>query len=102
MSVIRVEWAKTYARAARFKEEVLLVQEEMRRVLEHHIWKGGWWRSQGEGRDEVEGVLKTGERCYAKKQAELWEKLAAKCVKLWKPFLAQHDLAVDSWPEIWR
>jgi hypothetical protein len=44
---MRVEWAKARARVMRWKEELLLVQEEMRRVLEYHKWKAAWWRTQG-------------------------------------------------------
>ncbi|KAJ7302318.1 hypothetical protein DFH08DRAFT_978038 [Mycena albidolilacea] len=40
---LRIEWAKTRARAWRWTEEVDLVEEEMRRVLEFQRWKAEWW-----------------------------------------------------------
>jgi len=43
---MRVEWAKTKARADRWHEEVLLVSEEMCRVLYFFQWKAEWWASQ--------------------------------------------------------
>lgn len=101
-SAIRVEWAKAHARVARFDEEVLLVQEEMRRVLEHHLWKGRWWRSQIGNRVEVNDAYRLGLQCYAEKQAKLWEKLATKCVRLWRPFLENKGMSIDAWPEICR
>jgi hypothetical protein len=40
---MRVEWAKTHARANRQKEEVLLLTEEMRHVVAYLDWKASWW-----------------------------------------------------------
>ena len=36
---MQVEWAKACACMNRWKEELLLVQEEMRRVISYHEWK---------------------------------------------------------------
>ncbi|KAJ7699783.1 hypothetical protein B0H14DRAFT_3100193 [Mycena olivaceomarginata] len=45
---LRIEWAKTRARAWRWTEEVDLVEEEMRRVLAFLNWKANHWtRSHG-------------------------------------------------------
>jgi hypothetical protein len=41
--ILRAEWSKSRARAARAREEVLLLREEMRRVLEFLGWKARWW-----------------------------------------------------------
>ncbi|EMD36395.1 hypothetical protein CERSUDRAFT_18702, partial [Gelatoporia subvermispora B] len=41
--VMRIEWCKARARAARFKEECELLEEEMRRVLQFHRWQGDRW-----------------------------------------------------------
>ena len=38
-----VEWAKARARVMRWKEELLLIQEEMRRVIAYHKWIADWW-----------------------------------------------------------
>ncbi|KAF8224566.1 hypothetical protein L208DRAFT_1310555 [Tricholoma matsutake] len=43
---IRVKWAKARARAEQWQEEVILLEEEMRRVLEFCQWKARWWEYQ--------------------------------------------------------
>ncbi|KII90795.1 hypothetical protein PLICRDRAFT_67573, partial [Plicaturopsis crispa FD-325 SS-3] len=40
---LRVEWAKSKARADRWEEEVHLLLEKMRRVLAFGSWQGEWW-----------------------------------------------------------
>ncbi|KAF8139538.1 hypothetical protein K438DRAFT_1995909 [Mycena galopus ATCC 62051] len=40
---IRVEWTKARGRAECWREELLLLEEEMRRVLEFCSWKALWW-----------------------------------------------------------
>ncbi|KAJ7601666.1 hypothetical protein DFH06DRAFT_939375, partial [Mycena polygramma] len=43
---IQVEWMRARARAERWREEVILVEEEMRRVLEFCRWKAQWWKDR--------------------------------------------------------
>ena len=43
---MRVEWGKARARAHRWTEETVLLQEEMRRVVAFFEWKARWWRCQ--------------------------------------------------------
>jgi len=38
---MRCEWVKSKARADRWNEEVLLIKEEMQRVLVYFEWKTG-------------------------------------------------------------
>lgn len=40
---LQVEWAKAQARKQRWEEEVLLIHEEMRRVVMFYEWKAHWW-----------------------------------------------------------
>jgi hypothetical protein len=47
-NILRVEWVKSCARAARACEEVLLLREEMRRVLEYLQWELRWWVTQAD------------------------------------------------------
>ncbi|THU93272.1 hypothetical protein K435DRAFT_670510, partial [Dendrothele bispora CBS 962.96] len=105
---IRVEWCKSFARAKRWSEEVVLVKEEMRRVLvtlEHKAseWdkrqefvgplaqgRSGWdetWRfassydgslAHGTDRCHAEGV-----KAYANSQASLYRQLEAKFRRMW-------------------
>ncbi|KAK6996428.1 CxC2 domain-containing protein [Favolaschia claudopus] len=74
---IRVEWTKARARADRWREELILLDEEMRRVLEFCLWKARWWEERSESRaSEVTAELQEGLRAYALAQAareRAWE-----------------------------
>ena len=41
---MHVEWAKARVHMMRWKEELMLIQEEMRHVIVHHKWRADWWR----------------------------------------------------------
>lgn len=43
-----VEWAKSHTRAQWWAEELLLLVEEMRRVIVFLEWKANWWYAQGQ------------------------------------------------------
>ena len=43
----RLEWSKARARQLRWNEEVLLLREEMRRVLEFLKWRSDNWSQKG-------------------------------------------------------
>jgi hypothetical protein len=62
---LRVEWAKCKARASRWNEEILLVEEEMRRVIAFGRWKADWWKAQITRRHGIENGLYEGLRAYA-------------------------------------
>jgi hypothetical protein len=68
---LRVEWAKAKARAARWEEEVILLDEEMRRILEFCDWKARWWRDQRSLRtpDTTDSILSEGLQAFAEQQA---------------------------------
>ncbi|KAJ7106165.1 hypothetical protein C8R44DRAFT_745254 [Mycena epipterygia] len=57
---LRVEGAKTWARAHRWTEEVDLLEDEMRRILVFVEWHTAWWRDlksgQGDAREDMEDV----------------------------------------------
>ena len=48
-----MEWLRCRARATRWKEEILLVEEEMRRSLEFCRWQASWWESQAGRRASI-------------------------------------------------
>lgn len=52
MEGVRVEWARVRARAKRWGEEKIQLQEEMRRVIVFLEWKRQWWLDQA-GRREA-------------------------------------------------
>lgn len=72
----RLEWSKAYARRARWNEEVLLLREEMRRVLKFLKWKSRSWL--GKGSDEVISSFTScplqleGLRAYTYRQADIF------------------------------
>ncbi|KAJ7891640.1 hypothetical protein B0H14DRAFT_2560696 [Mycena olivaceomarginata] len=72
---LRIEWAKTRAKAMRYAEEVDLLEEEMRRVLQFLDWRAEWWQSQVGLRVEKqpEEALREGHAAYAMKQAGVHE-----------------------------
>ncbi|KAJ7810115.1 hypothetical protein B0H13DRAFT_2248680 [Mycena leptocephala] len=76
---LRVEWAKTRARAMRYGEEVDLGEEEMRRVPDFLDWRSEWWRSRVGLRAALqpEEALREGHSAYAHKQAGIMEGLSA-------------------------
>jgi hypothetical protein len=84
---MRVEWAKSRARMMRWKEELLLVQEEMRRVLVYHKWKAAWWHTQSSLRTHNDASIVSGVSGYAHKQAMICERMAAQCAHYWLPSL---------------
>ncbi|KAK7025298.1 hypothetical protein VNI00_016080 [Paramarasmius palmivorus] len=66
---LRAEWCKSRARARRSREEVILVDEEMRRAIEYCRWKGDWWLKQIGNRQGVAPWIEEGLRSYALEQA---------------------------------
>jgi hypothetical protein len=94
---MRVEWAKTHARANRWEEEVLLVREEMRRVIMFLDWKATWWDSQGPRRSDVRDDIKAGLAAYAARQACIMQNLAETFAALWYPILTAANLPIE-WP----
>ncbi|KAJ6545302.1 hypothetical protein B0H19DRAFT_1238233 [Mycena capillaripes] len=91
---LRIEWAKTRAKAMRYVEEVDLLEEEMRRVLQFLHWRAGWWRSLVGLRDHLEprAPLREGQAAYGLKQAGYMEDLADRFQTSWKdvPEFVEH------------
>jgi len=81
--ILEVEWAKSRARANRAKEEVLLLKEEMRRVVEFLKWKAEWWMSRV-GHRSADSGLAEGLLAYAHKQTLLQKGLSQHFQSIWK------------------
>ncbi|KAJ7434219.1 hypothetical protein B0H11DRAFT_2258641 [Mycena galericulata] len=79
---LRVEWAKSWARAKRWTEEVDLLKEEMRRAPLTLRWKAGWWAVRAQP-EEFTGEHAEGVRAYAARQADMFRRLAAHFEKMW-------------------
>jgi hypothetical protein len=84
---MRVEWAKARARMMRWKEEYLLVQEEMRRVVEYLNWRAAWWRERSSLRTDADSSVLSGIFGYANKQAAICSRIGEQCARYWLPRL---------------
>ncbi|KAG6822622.1 hypothetical protein H0H92_013149, partial [Tricholoma furcatifolium] len=82
---IRLEWLKARARARRWREEVILVEEEMRRALAYTLWRVEWWKAQAEKRTDVSPMLREGLIGYAAEQAETERVRASTWEMRWAP-----------------
>ncbi|PPR04539.1 hypothetical protein CVT26_002506 [Gymnopilus dilepis] len=81
--ILRAEWAKSRARAARAEEEVKLLQEEMRRTYEYLKWKSKEWLSQATRRS-VDQALAEAFAAYAQSQSSLYSLLADRFYSTWQ------------------
>ncbi|KIM82772.1 hypothetical protein PILCRDRAFT_7683 [Piloderma croceum F 1598] len=81
---IRVEWAKAKARTARWEEEVILLDEEMRRVLQFCDWKAKWWRNLLSLRTPDDNMLSEGLATYTAQQAAQELDIAQNWEAKWK------------------
>ena len=90
---MRLEWAQCMARAARWEEEVILLQEEMRRVVQFLEWKSRDWFSRVDARaDTVAPAVRAGISAYAKKQGYIFLNLAIRFSQRWHSTLASLSL----------
>ncbi|KAF7367658.1 CxC2 domain-containing protein [Mycena sanguinolenta] len=77
VEALRVEWCKAYARMRRWHEDVVLVEEEMRRTIQYGYWEAGQWLERSVAREsEGDAVLQEGRKAYALEQAHRGEKHA--------------------------
>ncbi|KAJ7112861.1 hypothetical protein C8R43DRAFT_903440, partial [Mycena crocata] len=81
---LRIEWAKARARAHRWREEIDLLEEEMRRILQFLTWRSDWWAERAGGRGSEPGPQLEGEMAYAQRQAKLQADLRDKFATMWK------------------
>ena len=88
---LQVEWSKAHARAQRYIEEVDIVLEEMRRVLQYFRWKANWWRNNS-GVLHAESSVHLGCQAYATKQAFQLDSLHSKFLKIWEQTIGELSL----------
>ncbi|KAJ7044201.1 hypothetical protein C8F04DRAFT_942455 [Mycena alexandri] len=74
---LRVEWCKAYSRSKRWREDLVLVEEEMRRTIEFGQWAERRWVARASARTVMLGTTKSispevaeGVRAYALEHAE--------------------------------
>ncbi|KAF8131729.1 hypothetical protein K438DRAFT_1911926 [Mycena galopus ATCC 62051] len=80
---IGVEWAKARGRADRWREELILLEEEMRRTVEFCAWKAKWWRERLDARPDVSPELAEGLRAYGLEQADREARWASTWTEKW-------------------
>jgi hypothetical protein len=68
----------------RWSEEVVLLQEEMRRVLAFLRWQGHWWNEQQSRYSNLPTAAEEGMRAYALRQSELRRSLGLSFGEHWK------------------
>jgi hypothetical protein len=90
---------KARVHAARWREELILLEEEMRRVLEYCGWKARWWRERvtpvrPESRGSISPELAEGLRAYALEQVHREEQWATRWERKWAPVRARADLVL--------
>ena len=90
---MRVEWAQCVARADRWEEEVILLQEEMRRVVCFLEWKSKDWVSKaGVRASVVTPEIRSGLSAYAHKQGSIFRNLAIRFCQRWDSTLVSLSL----------
>ncbi|KAJ7249573.1 hypothetical protein C8J57DRAFT_1079532, partial [Mycena rebaudengoi] len=84
---LRIEWAKAHTRSLRWLEEVDLLEEEMRRIVQFLSWRGSWWESQKDRRAEVVSNPRQREdhNAFVTRQAGLMWGLSACFISWWLP-----------------
>ncbi|KAJ6493479.1 hypothetical protein DFH09DRAFT_1104473 [Mycena vulgaris] len=80
---LQIEWAKVRARSIRWSEEVDLLEEEMRRIVQFLTWRADWWEGRIDLRELPEGPQREGETAYAVKQARILMKLRDAFLTKW-------------------
>lgn len=89
-----MEWLKARAQVKRWGEEVLLLKEEMRRVLEFLRWKKSWWEDRSTSISEA--VIGRGIGTYALRQADVHGRLLIHFTNLWSGFQNEVRVAEES------
>lgn len=84
LPVLRIEWCKARARSMRWSEEVLLLLEEMRRVMAYHAWHANWWEDLAFEKSDLSPPSEEGHAAYAFRQAGVRLAMRSECEHLWR------------------
>ena len=96
---MRTEWAQTRACMSWWKEELLIIQEEMCQVLPvlaYFEWKSSWWLERANRRTSLESSIQSSVVAYAHKQLTLLLQMGACCAAHWLPVMKNHGI-IPSW-----
>ncbi|KAJ2930469.1 hypothetical protein H1R20_g6622, partial [Candolleomyces eurysporus] len=102
---IRIEWAKSRSRAARYGEEVKIVNEEMNRSIRFLSWKKSQWLKKSDDTD-IQGLdpqIIEGMKAYAERQADLYRRMGESFQEQWKkaPDMIQEAYKMVDSPDLW-
>jgi hypothetical protein len=91
---VATQWSKLMAYAERWDEELVLIPEEMRRVLAYLEWKAAWWLVQSDRRQDTTALptLADGLHAYAHRQASLCIAWRNQYACHWLPILDRAEL----------
>lgn len=79
-----MEWCKARARARRWAEEVELLQEEMRRVIQYHDWASRQWLERVDQDPSKAADYRDGANAYAYRQAAVRAQMRNHCQRSWQ------------------
>ena len=80
---MRTEWAKSSARALRYKEEVAIVCQEMYRVMATFTHRASTWLKKAESISETDPFIREGVEAFARDQAGMYTSLREKFSDQW-------------------
>ncbi|KAJ7737187.1 hypothetical protein DFH07DRAFT_870629 [Mycena maculata] len=89
---LRVEWCKAYSRSKRWREELVTVEEEMRRTIQYGVWEKVRWMERASARTMMLGTteaitpeVQEGAQAYALEQADREQRTRDELVGSWRP-----------------
>ena len=91
-----MEWLKCRARAKRWKEEIILVEEEMRRSVEFSRWLASWWRQRAKNRTANTSHLQEGLLAYAAEKAEMENRRCISWEMTWESIRERAQMVLGS------
>jgi hypothetical protein len=91
-----VEWLKCRARANRWKEEIILVEEEMRRSVEFSRWLVSWWRQRANNRTGNTSHLQEGLLAYAAEMADMENRRCISWALTWESIRERAQMVLGS------
>ena len=97
---MHIEWVKSRAHVQRWCEEVLLLHEEMRQILQYFHWKANCWLTCQSLHSDVTPEVSHGLNAYAAKQANLLQQPAKSFALLWYSELVKNNMPIE-WPSIY-
>lgn len=87
---LRIEWAKSRARAHRWQEECALLLEEIRRVKSFFNWEAVRWDAR------AKKAANEGPRAYAHRQAAIRRDMLARFVQNWQDVAAYEQMGTGA------